>query len=411
MSILITDVLLNGNKTDILIKENKIVKIAQNLEDDAEKVIYAKGLAAIPSFVNAHTHAAMTLLRGYADDMPLQKWLEEKIWPTESKLTPRHVYWGTRLACLEMIKTGTTFFNDMYWHYEATAQAIADSGLRASLSAVLIDFFEEENLNEQIKHNEILLQKSSEYPGIVCSVGPHSIFTVSQRGLKWAKDFANKNNLLLHIHLSETQKEVEDCIQNNGMRPVEYLEKLGILGENVVAAHTVWVNDKEIEILRKRNVALVYNPVSNMKLSSKGPFNYPSLNDLRIGLGTDGSSSNNNLDMFEEMKIASLLQKEHHKPTTLTADEIFKVATKEGANIFGLNSGEIREGADADLLLVDLSLPEMTPCYNLTSNLVYSANGSCVKTTICQGKILMENRSVKDEEEIVKQVKKISLEL
>ena len=411
MSILITDVILNGNKTDILIEKNKITKISPNLEDNAEKVINGKGFAAIPSFVNAHTHSAMTLLRGYADDMPLQKWLEEKIWPTEAKLTPRHVYWGTRLACLEMIKSGTTFFNDMYWHYEATAQAIADSGLRASLSAVLIDFFDEENLDGQIKQNEALLKKSDEYPGIICSVGPHSIFTVSEKGLKWAKDFATKNNLILHIHLSETKKEVEDCLENRGLRPVEYLDKIGFLGRNVVAAHSVWVNSEEIEILKKKDVALVYNPVSNMKLSSKGPFNYPDLNELRIGLGTDGSSSNNNLDMFEEMKIASLLQKEHHKPTTLNADQIFKIATEGGANIFGLNSGVIKEGSDADLLLIDISLPEMTPCYNLISNLVYAANGSCVNTTICQGKILMENRKVKDEEEIIKQVKKISLEL
>ncbi len=397
MSILIKNVLLDGSETDILIEGKKIKKISKRIKATAKKTIEAKGMAIIPSFINGHTHSAMTLLRGYADDMPLNEWLEKKIWPIENKLTPEQVYWGVRLACLEMIKTGTTFFNDMYWHYEATAKAVEDSGLRASLSEVLIDFFDDNKLKEQIKINEKLIKTSKKYKNITHSIGPHSIYTLSKKGFEFARHFSKKNKLLMHMHLSETEEETKICVEKEGMRPVEYLESIGILGENLLAAHSVWLDDNEIKLIKEKNVALIYNPTSNMKLSSKGPFNYPKLQDVKVILGTDGCSSNNNLDMFEEMKFASLLQKEHHKPTTLSAEQILDIATKKGADVFSLDSGLIKEGADADLILVNLKVPEMVPCYNLTSNIVYSANGSCVDTTICQGNILMENRIVKDE--------------
>ena len=408
MTLLIKKALVDGEETDIFIEGNRIKEISRNLTYDAEKVIDAKGHAAIPSFANSHTHAAMTLLRGYADDMPLQEWLEEKIWPIEAKLTSEQIYWGTRLACLEMIKTGTTFFNDMYWHSESVIKAVEDSGMRASISPVLMDFFDEKRLNDQLEHIEGLYKKFYSNKNIMFSLGPHSIYTLSEKGLRWASHFADKNNLLLHIHLSETKKEVEDCIKNNGMTPVEYLEKIGFLGENVIAAHCIWLNEDEISILRKRKTTLAYNPTSNMKLSSKGPFKYPQMKGMNITLGTDGPSSNNNLDMLEEMKFAALLQKEHHNPSIIAAKDAMEMTTINSSKFFSLNNGKIKEGKDADILLIDLSLPQLNPCYNLTSNMVYSANGSCVKTTICQGKVLMQDGCVEEEKEIIEKIDKIS---
>lgn len=414
MSILIKNVKLNESVKDILIEDNKISKIASDIDFTADKFINGKNKVAIPSFFNAHTHAAMTLLRGYSDDLPVQKWLEEKIWPLEDKITEEDVYWGAKLACLEMIKTGTTFFNDMYWHFHGTAKAVEEMGIRASLSAVLIDMKDKKKSQEQIELNEKLYKEHVKYSDrIQLAMGPHSIYTVSQNSLKWAKEFADAKDLQLHIHLSESEEEVKQCIDEHGVRPVEYLENIDFLGDNVIACHSIWLNNNEIDILQKYNVKLVHLPVSNMKLSS-GIFPYKKIHEHNIGiaLGTDGCSSNNNLDMMEEMKFASLMAKINYMdPTVMPDEEAFALATTNGAKIFGLNTGILKEGKLADLLLLDLSRPEMTPDYNTTSNLVYSANGSCVDTTICDGKILMENGHVDGEDKIIEMVKKISADL
>lgn len=412
MSILIKNVQLKtlsaskqDKKTNILIEKNKIVRIKKNIRQKADLVIDGSQKAALPGLINLHTHAAMTLFKSYADDLPLHSWLKKYIWPLESKLSPEDVYWGTKLACLEMIKTGTTCFFDMYWHLPASVQAVEEMGLRAFLSAVFIDLDDSQKVLQQIKLNQKLFEQSKKFdPRIRFALGPHAIYSVSKKSLKWTANFAQKNNLLIHFHLAETEKEVKDCLKRYKKRPVEYLESIGFLGPNLVACHSVWVTEKEIKILKKYNVKIVYNPVSNMKLAVGKVFPYELYKKYQflIGLGTDGSASNNNLDMFETMKIATLLQKfSNNNPEVLPPKEIFQMATKNASKILGLDAGEIKEGKLADIILIDLAKPEFTPGHNLISDIVYSANGSCVDTVICDGKILMQNRKIKNEERII----------
>ncbi len=421
MSILIKNVLLEGKKRNIYIEENLIEEISEvgSIKEksvEAEFVIEGKDKAAIPGLFNAHTHAAMTLLRGYADDMQLQEWLSTKIWPTEAKLTEDDVYWGTKLACLEMIKSGTTFFNDMYWHWRGSAKAVTESGIRAALSAVFIDGFDEERAKEQMKRNEALYEESKKMSKrIIFTLGPHAIYTVSEESLCWVRDFADKHDLLVHIHLSETEREVAECVEGYGMRPVDFLDSIGFLSPRTIASHCVHLSRKEIELLKKRDVKIVHTPASNMKLAS-GRMPYEELKwaglHPNIALGTDGCASNNNLDMFEEMKIASLFQKAFSGNTTsLPANETFALATRNAAKIFRLNSGVIAEGKLADVVLLDLKKVELVPNHNLTSNIVYSANGSCVDTVICDGRILMEGRHVEGEDEIKNKAKGVAYEL
>jgi 5-methylthioadenosine/S-adenosylhomocysteine deaminase len=416
MEILVKNIILDGKKQDIFIEGNKIKKIGRNLNLKAKEKIDGKGeKAALPGLINCHTHSAMTLFRGYGDDLPLKEWLEKKIWPLEAKLTEDDIYWGTKLACLEMIKTGTTTFNDMYWYPGAAIEAVKEMGLRAKIGLIMINFSpmgSKENVKKLFKKLEA---KNLEV--ISLSVAPHSIYTVSKENLIWAKNFAKKNNpapyrnevsgagLILHIHLSETEKEAKDCLKKYGLRLVEYLEKIGFLGENCILAHSVWLNDREIKILAKKNCSVVYNPCSNMKLAS-GIFPYKKLKKagVNICLGTDGATSNNSLDVFLEMKFASLLQKvEEMDPTAAPAKEIFEIATKNGAKALKIDAGEIKERKLADLILIDLNQISLLPGHNFISDLVYSANGNCVSDLICNGKILMRDRKIEGEEEIKKE--------
>lgn len=414
MSILIKNVFLGGRTRNIFIEGNEIVAISEaNKKHVAEFVIDGTGKAAIPGLFNAHTHAAMTLLRGYADDMPLRKWLETKIWPVEGKLTENDVYWGTKLACLEMIKSGTTFFNDMYWHWRGSAKAVAECGIRAALSAVFIDGFDEEKAKAQMLRNEALYKENKKLPErIIFALGPHAIYTVSENSLCWVRDFAEKHDLLVHIHISETETEVEDCIKRYGMRPVEYLNELDFLCARTIACHCTHLSRNEMALLKKHNVKLVHNPTSNMKLAA-GRTPYDELKRLglypNIALGTDGCASNNNLDMFEEMKMASLLHKLYSgDPTSMPAVEAFELATGNAARMFRLNAGEIAESKLADVVLLDLKTVNLVPNHNLISNIVYSANGSCVDTVICDGEILMAERKVKGEDEIREKAQEVA---
>lgn len=415
MSILIKNVQLDSNPTDILISWNTISQIAKNIDTKADITIDGTNKAVIPGLMNGHTHAAMSLFKGFADDMPLFDWLEQKIWPLEQKLTEEDVYWGTKLACLEMIKSGTTFFNDMYWHFLWTAKAVKEMGMRATLGPAYVDFFDESQAQKQIEINKQLFAQSKDFPDrIQFILSPHAIYTVSENSLKWIKSFADKNNLQIHMHISETEKEVKDCVKKHGKRPFEYLEQINFLGPNLVTCHAVWLNDNEINLCKKYNVKVVYNPVSNLKLASGHHFPYQKMiqNWIKPVIGTDGSASNNNLDILESLKFASLIQKSYQNdPTTLPVEEAFKMATTNWAHAFWLNTGEIKQGMLADLLLIDLDRPEMTPNHNLYANLIYSANASCVNTTICDGKILMQNRKVKDEDIILENAREIAYDL
>ena len=388
---------------------------------EADIVIDASNKALVPGFVNTHTHAAMTLFRGYADDLPLRTWLQDHIWPLEAKLTEEDVYWGTKLACLEMIRSGTTAFNDMYWHALASARAVEDMGIRAAISNVFIDVAGEsdEGDDETVqKENRKLTEKlRSDYSDrILPALGPHAIYTVSEESLLWTAEFAREKegDMLIHIHVSETEQEVNDCIERTGMRPVEYLDHIGFLGPNVVAAHCVWLDDREIALLARHDVKVAHNPVSNMKLAVGMAMRYPELRaaGVCISLGTDGCASNNNLDMLETAKFASLAQKAAaNEPTMLPADESLALITRNGADVLRTGGGSIAEGSAADLLLIDLLLPEMTPFHNLDSNLVYSAHGGCVDTTICDGVVLMQNRVVPGEAEILRRASEVTYDL
>jgi 5-methylthioadenosine/S-adenosylhomocysteine deaminase len=406
-ALLITNVAADGKAVDIFVDETgTIAGIGENErtkhKGEAEFIIDGDGAIALPGLVNTHTHAAMTLLRGYADDMILQDWLTQKIWPLEAHLTGEDVYRGTHLACLEMIHSGTTAFNDMYFFMDDAARAVEQSGIRAVLSYGFIDLFDAEKRENECKATKNLAAhvRSLNNPRIKAAVGPHAIYTVSKEGLEWCAEFAREQKTGIHIHLSETEKEVNDCIARYGKRPSALLDECGILTPGTVAAHGCWLDEAECRLLGKYGVSVSHNPVSNMKLSTSRAMPYPNLSEagVNVCLGTDGCASNNNLDMFEEVKIAALLQKFYwNNPTVLPAPEALLMATAHGAKALGFSTGTLAVGAPADIILVSTHTACNTPLHNATSNLVYSCNGGAVETTICDGRVLMLEREIPGE--------------
>ncbi|HBK28600.1 MAG TPA: chlorohydrolase [Parabacteroides sp.] len=414
-SILIKNAQMDMHPVDIFIEGNRIKKIGKGINGEASQTIDATGKAVIPGLINGHTHAAMTLFRGFADDMKLMPWLEERIWPNEAKLTQEDVYWGSKLACLEMIKSGTTTFLDMYQKFSATADAVEEMGIRGFLSPTCFDWFDPVQTEKGKQECERHYKQAEAYgPRVRYTVGPHAIYTVSGPFLQWIDRFAREKNVLIHLHLSETEGEVKNSIEKFGLSPVRYLYKLGVLSPRLVIAHGIYVDDDEIRMLADHDVKVVHNPASNLKLASGIRFKFKEMKDagIKVGLGTDGCSSSNNLDMIETMKLASLIGKAWRKdPETLTAREMLDAATSVGADILGLDAGRLEEGALADLVLVDLKIPAFTPNFNFVSNLVYAANGSCVDTVICDGKVLMQGRKVPHEEEIMEEAARRAYDL
>ncbi|MDO4707185.1 MAG: amidohydrolase [Porphyromonadaceae bacterium] len=411
--ILIKNAYHEGRQIDLLITGSRIDRIAEHIDlSMGATLIDATDMAVIPGLINTHTHAAMTLHRGYGDDLPLMTWLQDYIWPVESNMTAHDVYVGARLACLEMIKTGTTCFLDMYMHPKETARAAEEMGLRAMISYTLFDQGNSERAKlDRKRSHEYLNYFSTLSNRINFNLGPHAIYTVSGKQLQFCHQFATEHNVKIHLHLSETKGEVDECVRLHGTTPVRYLERLGILGPNLILAHVVWVDEEEMELLAKYGVSVVHNPASNMKLASGYAFEYERMKDKRIkvGLGTDGCSSSNNLDMFHAMRLASLLGKVwRFDSTAVSARDIFASATSVGADILGLDIGRIEEGRLADLCLVSLNRPEMTPLNDLVSNLVYSASGSSVDTVIVDGRILMRGGHVEGEEEIMREARAVA---
>lgn len=415
MNILIKEVWLDGVTRDIFIEEGRISEISPACARQADRTVNGKDKVALPALINGHTHAAMTLLRGYADDMPLDKWLKEKIWVLEAKLTEEDVYWGAKLACLEMIKSGTTVFNDMYWYWEATARAVSEMGMRGVLSAVFIDMFDLKKMEEQIHRNVDLFRSSAAYrPHVTFALGPHAVYSVSKESLGWIKEFSEENNLLVHMHLCETEGETRFTQEKYGLSPVQFLEEAGLLSDRFVGAHGCWIDEEDAHILSRSRAGLVHNPVSNFKLSVGRAFPYRIVQDHGIPfcLGTDGCSSNNHLDMVETMKFASLVAKfSTNDPTFLSAKQTFELATSAAARIFLLGGWQIEPGAQTDIILVDLHRPEFVPNFNTWSDIVYAANGYAVDTVICMGQVLMENRHVKDEERIMEEAARVARQL
>ncbi|MDA3799928.1 MAG: amidohydrolase [Kiritimatiellae bacterium] len=393
---------------DVLIDGKIISQIGNNIDVPADKVIDGTDKAILPSFYNSHTHSGMSIMRGAADDMELFQWLNEHIWPLEKLRIDEDVYNAVRFACLEMIKSGTTFFSDMYEFFPMTLKATEDMGMKAFLGPAFFDFGKEDLMalsRKKMQETFELAQNADDKIGF--SVGAHAIYTVCEESLKWIRDFAVANGVPVHMHISETEKEVDDCVKEHGLRPVEYLESIGFFEANVFAAHSVWLTDDEMKIFRDNNVKAIHNPCSNQKLAS-GTFDFKSMKNegVKVLLGTDSVASNNNLDMFEEMRSAALLAKLSSKdPTVCPASEIFDVATVDSASAYGIDGGVIAEGKVADCMLVDLNHYLLNPGWNLMSDVVYSANSACVDTVICDGKILMENQVVPGETEIIEKAR------
>lgn len=413
MSLIIRQVLLDDTVCDIAIKDNLIADIAPSIAGEFDQEIDGRNQLAIPPFYNLHCHGAMSLLRGFADDLHLFDWLQNHIWPAEAKLTAEDIYWGSRLACLEMIRTGTVFFNDMYFHPLETVQAVEDAGIRAAIGMINMDISPEATRRFQQANEELFERRSSFSDRITLTCSPHAIYTVSDETLRNVGTFAAENNLMIHIHLSETAQEVDQCIAEHGCTPVEYIRRLGLLDNPLIAAHGVHLTDPDVEILARHNATVVYMPCSNHKLVS-GRCRFRSLLDgnCRVAMGTDGCASNNNLSMFDEMKLGALAAKlEAGDATKCQCQEIFHAAVRSGAEAFGINGGQIRIGALADILLLDLESPLMVPGGNMISNIVYSADSSCVKTLICDGRILMLNQVIPDSAEILAHAREISARL
>ncbi|MCD6337013.1 MAG: amidohydrolase [Candidatus Marinimicrobia bacterium] len=405
MSLLIKRVLLNNERVDVLIEKNTFKTISSEINISVDQVIDGSHFAILPAFYNMHTHSAMTLMRGYADDLELHSWLKDHIWPLENKLTEEHVYHGARLAALEMIKSGTVFINDMYFFPYGTAKAVDELGMRADIAPVLVDGMDASRADEMIAYAQEAIDHSVDYSSRVrFAVSPHAIYTVSQETLIRSAELAGKNNLPYQIHLSETETEVKNSLKDFGLRPVQYLDSLGILTSNVTLAHCVHLDNVDRRILKDRDVTIAHCPASNMKLGS-GNFDYvrAKTTGIKMVVATDGACSNNNLSLLEEMKFASLREKAYSRDATvLPAQEVFDMATVHAAKAAGLNAGKIKEGMLADCLLVNLEHPTLVPSGHLISNMVYSANPECIDTVICDGNILMKDRKVNNEDEIIK---------
>ena len=364
------------------------------------EIIDAKDAIIMPGLVNAHNHAAMTLFRGLADDMSLKEWLFQKIFPAEAKfLSPETAYWGALLGCLEMIASGTTTFADGYFFQDDTVRAVHESGLRALIAQGVIDFpapgVEDPKKNLRIAREFIerwLCFSDLIMPGIFC----HSPLTCSGRTLKGAWEISRRFNLPLQIHLSETSEEVDETIKRTGKRPVQYLDQLGLINQGLIAGHAVHLDNEEMECLKEKGVKVVHVPESNMKLcSGVGRISEMVKMGLTVGLGTDGCSSNNNLDLFCEMDTAAKLSKVFClDPTSLDAKTVLKMATTWGASLLGLGKqiGTLEKGKRADIIVVDIHSPHMCPIYDPISAVVYSASGADVKDVIVNGRALMKNR-------------------
>ena len=423
MTTLIKDaavVLPNGKtqENDIVIEGNKITSIGKAPADlKADNVINAKGKLAVPGFVNAHTHASMTLLRSYADDMNLMDWLNNHIWPVEAKMVEKDIRVGGELAVLEMIKSGTTAFLDMYGPYlESVIDVTAKAGIRGVFSRGPIGFIPGQ---DKVLDENVTMYKN--YNGtadgrITVAMGVHAPYTCPPEFCEKAAGLAKDNGMHMHIHMSETQDEINQMQEKYGKRPFKYIEETGLFDVPAIAAHCVWLDDEDFAIMKKHNIAVAHNPASNMKLASGiAPVPRMLKEGITVGLGTDGTSSNNNLDMLEEIRLAAILHKVNElDPLSVPAAEALKMGTETGAKAIWLDdTGVIAPGKKADIVLYDLNRPEWCPRHNLVSLLVYSASSASADTMICNGKVIMEKGKVltMDEERILHEAQEAAMAL
>ena len=407
MSLAVAGAQLEGHPVGLRAEDGVIAELGPDVgPKPGDELVDATGMVLCPPMVNAHTHAAMTLFRGFGDDMPLMEWLRTKIWPAEARLEPEDVYWGTRLACIEMIRAGTTRFFDMYWHGGEAARAVVDSGMRAAVSSVIIDQLDPAKGREMRGQVIAALDRIAEAgERVEPSLGPHAIYTVGPESLAWIAEVAAERGITVQIHLSETEQEVADCLESYGKRPAAYLDELGFLGPRTVLAHGVWIDQAELELIAERGATIVENPAANMKLAVGGVLSYPAAAraGVSLGLGTDGVSSNSNLDSFEEVKLFALSQKHASGDSaTLPASEALAIARGLRSPILGGNPLEV--GQPADFLLLRGHDPELS-AGDLDADLVYAASGAIVDTTVIAGEVLMRNREVPGAEEAIVEVR------
>ena len=415
-NILLENILYENKAVNVHIKDGIISSIVPYSPgscadgSDAEKVD-CRGKALLPGFVNMHTHAAMSVMRGVGEDIAFQEWLK-RIWVLESGIDEEFVYYATKLACLEMAKTGTTTFNDQYWHMPQARRAALELGIRPVLSYVLCDRMDTEQARRQreecIAHHQesLLWPEKSQF-----MIAVHAVYSVTEESILWAREYATRHNLKLHIHLSETEQEVAQCkAEHGGLSPVEYLDRLGFLGSDVIAAHTLWLSEKDIEILGERKVNGVHNINSNLKLSSGYRFMYNELRDAgaNVCLGTDGCASSNNLDMLEAMKTSAIVQKAwRNDPSAMPLDELLAMATANAGKALGNGTGHVCEGAPADLMIIDTENLNFVSPGSFLANLVYSAHSDCISSLICNGRFVMRERVVDNEREIIEQARTV----
>jgi 5-methylthioadenosine/S-adenosylhomocysteine deaminase len=351
----------------------------------------------MPGFVNAHTHVPMVLLRGLGDDLPLQRWLEEEIWPAEAKLNDEAIYWGTLLGIAEMIRSGTTSFNDMYFYCDAIARAVTESGMRAMLSYGMIAFAPGEKLEKECAEASRFISKwQNQASGrIQTAVGPHAPYTSHDELFRRAIRLAKEYNVPIHTHLQETRREVEDSLKTYGITPAERLAALGVFEVPTIVAHGVHVNQRDREVLARHNVAVIHCPTSNLKLGSGiAPMAEWLKAGLTIGVGTDGAASNNNLDMLEEMRLSALLHK-RESPTALPAYEALRQATVGSARALGWTEvGTLEEGQKADLIVLNCEGPHWVPSREPIADVVYTASSADVETVIIDGRLVMRDRKI-----------------
>jgi 5-methylthioadenosine/S-adenosylhomocysteine deaminase len=409
-------------KGSVAVKGDRIVAIgeASSVEEKIEvrEVLDASGCLIMPGLINLHTHAAMTCFRGLADDLPLQEWLHEHIFPAEaSHITEETVYWASLLAAVEMVKSGTTTFCDGYFYEDGAARAIATSGIRAVVGQGVVDFpapgVPDHRTNVKAAQ-AFVLRWQNKSPRIIPSIFCHSVYTCSPETLIAAKAICTEHKILFQIHLAENQAELEETQQRYGKRPVDHLLTLGLLDRDTLCHHAVRVNEEEIELLAQSGVGISHNPESNMKLAS-GVAPLPEMLSagVKVGLGTDGCASNNNLDLFQEMDKAAKLHKVHQgDPSLSSAVQIVEMATKGGAVALGMADilGSLEPGKKADLITIDLNQPHLTPMYEPCSHLVYAARGADVRDVIVDGRIVVRRGQLVDidEQEIMGKVREIA---
>lgn len=393
----------DGSQKNIVIEGNHIQSVGKE-KDRSDTVIDGRKKLALPGLVNTHTHLAMTLLRGFGDDLPLREWLETKVWPNEKRLTGEGAYYGSLLGAVEMVKSGTTCFVDMYFFCKDIARAVEEIGIRGYIGPGIFDFPSPESDNP-FKTALTFIEKYRNKSELVTPImAPHALYTCSEETFYQCLDVSKKYDLIFHTHVSETEREVKEFTEKKGMTPVEFLYENGFLSEKFLAAHCVWLTDREIEMFSEKKVKVSHNPVSNMKISA-GVMKLPEmLKKVTVSLGTDGAASNNSLDMMETMKVCALLHKAWTgNPTAVSARTMVEMATVNGARSLGLKAGVLEKGYLADVVLLDLKEANAVPYHDYVSNVVYSMQSRNVDTVICNGKVILENGNVTtvDEEDIL----------